>query len=308
MLADSLVIDPRKARIHRLRSSIREACKLHEQEAEWASHRLGRSAYRKTFITLTYRDGGDWKRRHISDFLKQLRRWMKAHDAGLLYAWVAETQKRGALHYHMLVWVPRRLRLPRPDASGWWPHGMSNIETARNPVGYMVKYATKTTPDDLKRLKKGVRLHGNGGHSPVNRVALRETLAPWWVRQLREARETAALVAHVEADQAWEARRVRVEWTAADGSRRWRYDDPDGPPYESEAWWQAWIDHEERRAAEEAQWVAYADRYYAKGCPKYQRVPGGFVDLLTGELLPTPWRVTVGRGVVTAHRVPETLQ
>jgi len=308
MLGESIVIDPRKARVDRLRASIREACKLHEQEADWQSRRLGRSAYRKTFITLTYRDGGDWQRRHISDFLDRLRKWLCTRDAVLMYAWVAELQKRGALHYHLIVWVPRRLRLPRPDASGWWPHGMSNVETARNPIGYMVKYATKTRPDDLKRLKKGVRLHGNGGHRPANRVALREKLAPWWLRQADEARRTAAWLAQVEADQAWQARRVRVAHRFADGSLGYRWDDPAGPPFESEAWWQARVEAEERHEAAKAQWAAYADRYYAKGCPKYRRVSGGFVDLLTGELLPTPWRVTVACGVVTAHRAPEALQ
>jgi hypothetical protein len=175
MHAEAVVIDLRKARCQRLRRTVTEAAKLHELEARWASERLGRSAYRKTFITLTYRDGGDWQRRHISDFLANLRKWLQARDAVLMYAWVAELQKRGVLHYHLIVWVPRRLRLPCPDKSGWWPHGMSNIETARNPVGYMVKYATTTRPEDLKRLKKGVRLHGNGGaHACASGEAARD--------------------------------------------------------------------------------------------------------------------------------------
>lgn len=311
MLGERVVIDPRKARVNRLRTSIREACKLHERAADGDSHRLGRSAYRKTFITLTYRDGGDWQRRHISEYLDRVRKWLKARDAVLMYAWVAELQKRGALHYHLIVWVPRRLRLPRPDVSGMWPHGMSNLETARNPVGYMVKYATKTTPDDLKRLKKGVRLHGNGGHTPERRVSLRETLAPWWLRQVMQDRRLAAdqvTADAMEAERAWQGHRVRVEWDGLDGTRWCRYDDPAGLPYGSDAYWQARIDQHEREAVETAMWVAYADRYYAKGCPKVARVSGGFVDLLTGELLPTPWRVTFEHGQVYACRISETLQ
>lgn len=300
MLGNAVVIDPRKARVARLRSSIREACKLHEQEADYATRKLGRSAYRKTFITLTYRDGGDWQRRHVSEFLDNLRKWLKARDAVLMYAWVAELQKRGALHYHLIVWVPRRLRLPRPDASGWWPHGMSNIETARNPVGYMVKYATKTRPEDLKRLKKGVRLHGNGGHAPESRVKLRETLAPWWLRQEWAAREQRAW--EIDVLGPWlreqEARDAYRTWQAGHG------------PYPVEDPGAAFDDAEEeaRHLAEAEMWARYADRYYAKGCPKFQRVAGGFVDLLTGELIPTPWRVTVEQGVVTAYRTVETLQ
>lgn len=306
MLGEAVVIDPKRARVDRLRATVREAAKLHEQAAAVQSARLGRSAYRKTFLTLTYRDGGDWQRRHISEFVKRLRQWMERRGAPCRYAWVAELQKRGALHYHMLVWVPRRLRLPRPDTAGWWPHGMSNIETARNPVGYMVKYATKTTPADLKRLKKGVRLHGNGGHDPVHRVALRQTLAPWWLKQADDARHVAAWCAEQARNAAWHARRVRREQAQPDGSRWWRWEDPD-LPVDSAAWWDARIAQVEADQREADQWAAYADAYAAKGWPKYQRVRGGFVDLLTGELLPTPWRVTVAGGVVTAHRLPETL-
>lgn len=221
-----------------------------------------------------------------------------------MYVWVSELQKRGALHYHLLIWVPRRLRLPRPDSCGWWPHGMSNIETARNPVGYMVKYATKTRPDDLKRLKKGVRLHGNGGHDPFNRAALRQTLAPWWLKKADEARHVAAWCAQAEADAAWEARRVRREYPQADGSLWVGWVDPDAG---TAAWEAARLADDLRWQAEADMWARYADAYAAKGWPKYQRVTGGFVDLLTGELLPTPWRVTVEQGVVTVHRVAETL-
>lgn len=305
MLGEALVVDPKRARIGRLRTSVREAAKLHEQAADWASHRLGRSAYRKTFITLTYRDGDDWQRRHISEFVKNLRQWMARRGGRCLYVWVAETQKRGALHYHVLVWVPRRLRLPRPDACGWWPYGMSNIETARNPVGYMVKYATKTTPADLKRLKKGVRLHGNGGHDPVNRVALRQTMAPWWLKQADDARHVAAWYAEEERREERARRQALCDEAFLAGNLPPRFDeDPDDPAtWEgSDAWWDARAQEEIHQREEADLWAAYADAYAAKGWPKYQRVTGGFVDLVTGELLPTPWRVTVEGGVVTLTR------
>lgn len=97
--------------------------------------------------------------------------------------WVAELQRRGALHYHVVVFVPRHLRLPRPDACGWWPHGLSKVETARSPVGYLTKYATKTRPEDLARLPKGVRLHGNGGLGAFMRSFYRLALWPRWMRE-----------------------------------------------------------------------------------------------------------------------------
>lgn len=272
MLGEAVVIDPRKARCQRLRRTITEAAKLHERHATWQSRRLGRSAYRKTFITLTYRPGETWEPRHVSRFVRLMRQWFQRRDEACRFAWVGELQKRGALHYHVLVWVPRRLRLPRPDTCGWWPYGMSNIETARNPVGYMVKYATKTRPEDVKRLPKGVRLHGNGGHDPHSRVTLRERLWPMWV--------------HGEWDQR------RIEAYTQEQERTAETED----------------EYYARRADEEALWCAYARRYEAKGFPRLLRVSGGFVDLVTGELIETPWAVVVSAGVVRAYLKTGTLQ
>lgn len=270
MGVEAIIIDPRKARCSRMRRTVTEAAKQHERYAAWDSHKLGRSAYRKTFITLTYRQGADWERRHVSEFVKLVRQWMQRRGYPCRYVWVGELQKRGALHYHVLLWVPRRLRLPCPDRCGWWPWGMSKVETARNPVGYMVKYATKTGPEDLKRLPKGVRLHGNGGHVPEARVQLREVLAPAWLREVDGQR-----------------------WLEA------RLDAEERDACETE------LEYLERRQAEEAEWLAYVARYGPKGCPKYRRVSGGFVDLRTGEWIETPWRVVFEQGVVSCVRKEE---
>lgn len=86
-----------------------------------------------------------------------------------------------------------------------------------------------------------------------------------------------------------------------------RYVDPARPPEDSDAWWELRIAEEERRLAEEEQWCAYARRYEQRGFPMLQRVAGGFVHLVTGELLPTPWRIDVSHGVVRAYR-KETMQ
>ena len=307
MFDSAVVIDPRKARCQRLRRTVTEAARLHERNAEWQSRRLGRSAYRKTFITLTYRPGESWEPCHVSRFVRLMRQWFGRRGESCRFAWVGELQKRGALHYHVLVWVPRRLRLPRPDSCGWWPYGMSNIETARNPVGYMVKYATKTRPEDVKRLPKGVRLHGNGGHDPVTRVQLRERLWPMWVAKAWDQRRAEAWCADREAEDAWKARRIEVHTPRPDGTVQVRYIDPHLPPEDSGAWWALRMADEEHRVAEEGQWCAYARRYERRGFPTLQRVAGGFVDLLTGELIETPWRVSVERGVVTAYRKTETV-
>ena len=97
----------------------------------------------------------------FSELLKRIRHWLQRRSVRFCYVWVAELQQRGALHYHILVWLPFGLTLPKPDKQGWWPHGSTRIEWARHPIGYLVKYASKF---DIKcGLPKGARLHGAGG-------------------------------------------------------------------------------------------------------------------------------------------------
>jgi hypothetical protein len=60
----------------------------------------------------------------------------------------------------LLVWLPEGVKLPKPDQAGWWTHGMSRIERARNAVGYLVKYASKC--DSSGEFPKGARLFGVG--------------------------------------------------------------------------------------------------------------------------------------------------
>lgn len=266
MKADAFVVDPRKARCSRLHRSVREAARLHETEADWSSRSLGRSGFRKTFITLTYRQTRDWQAGHVSDFLRLMRQWFQRRGEVCRFVWVAELQQRGALHYHVLVWVPRRLRLPTPDRCGWWPHGSSKIETARSPIGYMVKYATKTRPEDVVRLPKGARLHGAGGLDAQQRVQRRQVMAPAWLSEADDARRVQGWIAEQE-----------------------REPEDEGTYYE-------------RRAAEEVAAERYLSTWGPKGFPRYVRVPGGYVSCWTGEFVETPWRVSVDQGVVTVSR------
>lgn len=98
------------------------------------------SEYRLVMITLTYERVKDWRPNDMRDFILDLR---KVAGAGLLaYAWVAELQQRGAVHYHLLVLARRGTNLPYPDRSGLWPFGMSKVENART-VFYICKYVGK---------------------------------------------------------------------------------------------------------------------------------------------------------------------
>ena len=125
-------------------------------------------------LTLTYRDVDGWAPRHVSDALEAMRTWMKGRGHALRYVWVAELQERGAVHYHVLIWLPRGVRLPKPDNRGWWSHGSSRIEGARNSVGYLAKYASKCLT--VEKFPRGLRLSGFGG---LDEQARQE--ATWWM-------------------------------------------------------------------------------------------------------------------------------
>ena len=144
----------------------------------------GRRTY-PVMITLTYARLDSWSSLHVTGFLKSCREWFRQRDRKFYYCWVAELQKRGAVHYHVVVWMPKGYRLPKPDKRGWWPHGLTKIEAARNPVGYIAKYVSKETLS--ARLPKGCRMHGRGGLTASARIEMRWWSAPRWVRSWRSS-------------------------------------------------------------------------------------------------------------------------
>ena len=131
-------------------------------------------------VTLTYRDVGEWRPGHLPALLQTMRKWVQRRGHGLRYVWVAELQRRGAVHYHLLLWLPKGLTLPKPDKQGWWPHGLTRIEWARKPVGYLAKYASKG--GEAAEFPKGCRLHGHGGLAAAARVIASWWRCPEWVR------------------------------------------------------------------------------------------------------------------------------
>lgn len=146
----------RKARVARLRRQVGFAARGH-----LAQHRPGFRDDYVAMVTLTYRKLDEWNPRHLSDALRQARAWLKERGQSLRYVWVAELQKRGALHYHVAVWLPSGVMLPKFDVQGWWPHGSTNVEQAKAAVPYLMKYLSKGM--DTLGFPKGARIHGAGG-------------------------------------------------------------------------------------------------------------------------------------------------
>ena len=166
-----LPIDPKLGRIRKLRSSVTWAARLFVHEFP---------KLRALMVTLTYRPGVEWEARHISDALKRCREWHKKKSLEMRYTWVAELQKRGALHYHICFWLPANISMPMFDKQRWWPHGWSNVIRARNPIGYLVKYISKC--DSAHEFPRGARIYGGGGFKGTAKQIRRWLAQPGYVR------------------------------------------------------------------------------------------------------------------------------
>ena len=165
-----------RVRVSRLRKAVYNAGE------EIDSHLPG---WRPAMITLTYKEVWGWRANHIKDFLQRVRVYLRRRGYAFHYVWVAELQERGAIHYHILVWLPpigfkRWLRLPMPDVRGWWREGSSNIEWAKKKTGYLMKYASKGM--NAIGFPKGARIYGYSRSFPsvVERVSYWRS--PKWVR------------------------------------------------------------------------------------------------------------------------------
>jgi len=178
-LRDRLPVDPRARRLKRMRSTVNHSARLLHFDAHCERHA---QRWNKKFLTLTYADVDGWAPGHIREFLNNLRGWCRFRGVRLRFVWVAELQERGALHYHVIVWLPKGKYLPFADAQGWWPHGRTNIVNAQSPIGYITKYASKATAADAMGFPKGARICGHGGLTSEGRRHIRYWNAPFWVR------------------------------------------------------------------------------------------------------------------------------
>lgn len=152
-------LEPAVLRLKKLKHRVRTSTRLIRETMKRRGMR-----WHTVFLTLTYRNTDEWKGRHISDLLQHMRKWARRRGFLLRYVWVAEMQKRGAIHYHIVLWLPSGLRLPKPDKQGWWRHGSTKTEGVKaNAAGYLMKYVSKGVGGDYPDLLKGARVVGYGG-------------------------------------------------------------------------------------------------------------------------------------------------
>ncbi|THD06467.1 rolling circle replication-associated protein [Rhodanobacter lindaniclasticus] len=181
-LRERFKIDRDAGRCKRMRVSVSNGARV----LHWQAH-CERSAQRWNlkFLTLTYRKADGWRPGHLGAFRKAFNHWCVSHKVRARFVWVAELQERGAVHYHMVVWLPKGKFLPAPDKGqrhAWWPHGSTNIQTAQNPIGYLMKYASKATAASAASYPAGCRMFGVGGLDKSGREEVRYWRAPMWVR------------------------------------------------------------------------------------------------------------------------------
>lgn len=169
-------------RLARLRRNILTAANLHGM----ADH--GQRPSRPWFVTLTYAHIDGWRSDHVSRAVQAFRRWCHGHGVPCRYEWVAELQARGAVHYHLIAWLPARLAMPKWDkqrdktGAVWWPHGMSNRQRCKSGAGYLAKYISKM--GEFHRFPKGMRLYGVGGLFSDGRNIRSWWNLPEWARRL----------------------------------------------------------------------------------------------------------------------------
>jgi hypothetical protein len=190
----SIELDRNRIRAQRLKKSVITGARLHDQEATKGSTR---GAW--YMLTTTYADGSVSSARDVSELLKRIRGYFnrvvrikyRSNRPVFRYLWVGELTKRLVPHYHILIWIPRGIFIPKADSRGWWPHGMTQICKARNAVGYLAKYASKFCPAAAEAYPKGFRTHAVGGLNDESKRELR-----WW-KAPTEAREALGALADI---------------------------------------------------------------------------------------------------------------
>lgn len=158
-----------------MRRSVLNAARLLAARPKLNRHRVA-------MLTLTYRLNEGYSPNQIVSCVKKIRQWGLRRGHVLPYVWVMELHASGKPHYHLLFWLPRGLSMPKPDKQGWWPHGFTKIEWARNAVGYIAKYASKG--ESIDPFPKGAHIHGCGGLESQERDDRTWWNMPKWVRDV----------------------------------------------------------------------------------------------------------------------------
>lgn len=145
-------VDNKKKRLERMRSRVIAWAKLQPVGGWYCMLVL-------TYDTMKtkYETGKDWEARDITEFVRLLKRDLAKRGVKLWgYAWTAEIQPSGHVHYNLLLHLNKKIFRFYADKLGLWRWGDTSFTPART-VGYIVKYASKGT-DDVGEFPTGLRI------------------------------------------------------------------------------------------------------------------------------------------------------
>jgi len=142
-------IDNFANRLQKMRASILLFSEMTKQMYPYGS-------YKRLMVTLTYRPQESYKADDIRRYLKSVKRLLLSKVKA--YAWVAELQKRREIHYHVFFVLELDTLLPKPDESGMWTHGLSQVAVAQSPY-YLLKHLGKQYQKDLSKFPRSCRLY-----------------------------------------------------------------------------------------------------------------------------------------------------
>ena len=135
---------------------------------------------RPVMVTLTYRADANYSPKQINQYTRNVKRRIERKTgARCCYQWVMELTKAGKPHYHVLWWLPPKIRLKKADECGDWPHGYSRTERAKHGPKYISKYVSKGSASyELYQLPKNARMFYVTGTPDASHKAR----APAWLR------------------------------------------------------------------------------------------------------------------------------
>jgi len=115
-------------------------------------------------VTLTMKTDEKLRRNTISDFIKKLEYRGIRVDG---YLWVKELQKRGVVHFHIIILVPEKMRGFYSLVSESWKHGFvftKGVEKSKlkGAIMYIMKYIRKDLDKEQVNEKMKRRI-GRGG-------------------------------------------------------------------------------------------------------------------------------------------------
>jgi hypothetical protein len=173
------LVDRKQHRIRKVSHAVKTTARLHQEEIASSGFR-----FKPAMITCTYAPDKSWAKKDITGLLDNCKKYLlrRYSQSRFRYTWVAELTKKGTIHYHIILWLPKGCTLPKPDKKGWWSKGSTRIEWVKNSIGYLAKYASKGS-DTNHDFPKGARISGFAGLADTSRREYRFWRTPASIRE-----------------------------------------------------------------------------------------------------------------------------